>query len=67
MWAIIAVMAQFGISVAQFLICLGDKIEEITPLIQVIVQPMIFTSGTFANLDTLWFVFKYVKYINPMS
>lgn len=61
MWLMVFSMAQFGISVAQFLISIGDKIEEITPIVQVIIQPMIFTSGTFANLDTLWFVFEYIK------
>lgn len=58
MWVTIFTMAQFGVSVAQLLISMGDKIDEIQPIVQVIIQPMIFTSGTFANLDTLWFVFQ---------
>jgi ABC-type polysaccharide/polyol phosphate export permease len=58
MWLTVVSMAQVGISIAQFLICLGDKIEDITPIVQVIIQPMIFTSGTYANLETLWFLFK---------
>jgi len=43
------------------MICFGDNLQTVQPLLQIFVQPLILTGGTIANLGSIGVIFSWVQ------
>eukprot|EP00801_Mesodinium_rubrum_P001308 Mrub_01308.p1 GENE.Mrub_01308~~Mrub_01308.p1 ORF type:complete len:637 (+),score=121.09 Mrub_01308:3-1913(+) len=66
-YLIYLLIGEFAVSVAQLLVCFGDMFFQVQPALQILVQPLMLTSGLFARLDSMSFIFGYIKWVNPLS